>query len=67
MKSVKQSAGLDRCVSNLQTVACTGLLKPLASLLAHSYAFCYGHVCQFYICFITYGMDVFMIYEFSAL
>jgi len=67
MKIVKQSAGLDRCVSSLQTVACAGLLKPLASLCAHSYAFCYRHVYQFYICFIAYGMDVWMIYEFSAL
>jgi hypothetical protein len=67
MKIVKQSAGLDRCVSSLQTVACAGLLKPLAPLCAHSYAFCYRHVYQCYICFIAYRMDVWMIYEFKAL
>jgi hypothetical protein len=45
MKSVKQqSAGLDRCVCILQTVACAGLLKPLASLCARSCVFCYRHV-----------------------
>jgi hypothetical protein len=47
-------------------LACTDLLKPLASLCAYSYDFCYRHVYQFYICFIAYGMDVWMIYEFSA-
>ena len=47
MKSVKQSAGLDRCVSSLQTVTCAGLLKPLGSLYAHSDDFCYRHVYQF--------------------
>jgi hypothetical protein len=67
MKIVEQSAGLDRCVSRLQTVACAGLLKPLASVCAHVYAFCYRHVHQLYVCFIAYGIDVWMKYEFSAL
>jgi hypothetical protein len=65
MKSMKKTAGLDRCVSSMQTMACTGLLKPLASLCAYSYDFCYRHVYQFYICFIACGMDAWMIYEFS--